>query len=50
MKVDLIIDRARVNLCPICNRVSIDTKTVVHQEQSIKICKKHKHYDDELGG
>jgi len=46
MKVDLILDRALVNLCPICNKPTIDTKTVNHQGQAVKICKKHKHYDD----
>lgn len=45
--MDIILERIEVGVCPLCNEVTIETKTVVHPiHGDVKICKIH-HVDGE---
>ena len=46
--MDIIKDRIELNLCPICGKVTVETKTVIHNKYGeVKICKNH-HVDGEI--
>ena len=40
--MDIIKERINLGICPICTKVTIETKTVVHPVHGeVKICKHH---------
>jgi len=51
IRLDLIRERADSLLCPICKKVSIDTKTVYYKTSTgdliaVKICKHHQYPEE----
>lgn len=47
MKSNIIKERIEVGVCPVCAKVTIETKTVIHPVHGeVKICKIH-HVDGE---